>query len=375
MKKLLYIAPVILNHVKPNGVGKKIIGQVHSFSKSYNTSLVSYSDSGLLEFSDMQYSSIKHTSSFRRLAMYFYVFNKVIRDRIDYVYIRYHLADPVYVFLLFILRALGCKIAIEIPTYPYANSFDSRFVSYIKLWVDKLSFPFLRFCVGRIITYSSDEKIFGIPTVKTLNGIDFSKEKMVTKLFDEKLKTINLISVSMTYSCHGYDRIIKGLSTYYKKTRDIKVCFHIVGKGDEIPKLKALTTKLGMESYVVFDGFQTGEDLDALYANSDMAINSLGIHRIGLKTESTLKAKEYCAKGLPIVSSYLLDSLSSEDNSRYVCFVPADDSEVDIEKLVTFYLNLQKEPDYHYEIREKSSKICDMDKTLEKVRDFYNNGK
>ena len=47
MKRLLYIAPVILNHVKPNGVGKKIIGQVHSFSKSYETMLVSYAESGI----------------------------------------------------------------------------------------------------------------------------------------------------------------------------------------------------------------------------------------------------------------------------------------------------------------------------------------
>ena len=38
-----------------------------------------------------------------------------------------------YVFLLFILRALGCKIAIEIPTYPYANSFDSRLLGCFKV--------------------------------------------------------------------------------------------------------------------------------------------------------------------------------------------------------------------------------------------------
>lgn len=370
-KNLLYIVPAILNPVRPNGVGKKILAQMRSFSKAYNAELISYSDTGLLQFSGNQFLPVKSKVRLRRLALYYYVLKKVQHNKIDYIYIRYHLADPLYSLLLYILRTKGCKIVIEIPTYPYASSFDKNLNSFIKLFMDKFSYPLLKYSVGRIVTYSSDNKIFGIETIKTLNGIDFSKEKMVEKYYNENFKAINLISVSMTYSCHGYDRIIRGLANYYQKHRDVKVYFHIVGEGEEIPNLKALTSKLHMDNYVCFDGFLFGDNLDRLYSKSDLAVNSLAIHRIGLKTESTLKAKEYCAKGLPIISSYPIDSLSNNGNKSYVCLVPPNDSDVDIEKVINFYMKLQEQQNYHHCIRDESCKICDMDITLEKVRNFF----
>lgn len=371
MKRLLYIAPVVLNYVKPDGVGKKIIGQVHSFSKSYETKLVSYAESGLFECSNEKSLFVKAKFGFRRLSLYYHILKLLKKEYFDFVYIRYHLADPLYALLLLILKMKGCKIVIEIPTYPYAPSFEKKLSSFLKLFVDRISYPLLHFSVGRIVTYSNDDNIFGIKTIKTLNGIDFNKEKIVTKTFDENNQTISLISVSMTYACHGYDRVIRGLSNYYKENPKVKVCFHIVGKGDEIPKLQSLTKQLHMDEYVFFEGFQTGENLEKIYANSDIAINSLGIHRIGLKSESTLKAKEYCAKGLPIVSSYPLDSLTTEDNNKYVYFVPSNDSSVDIKHMIDFYLNLQQQTNYHQCIRENSSKICDMDVTLKAVRNYF----
>lgn len=60
----------------------------------------------------------------------------------------------------------------------------------------------------------------------------------------------------MTYACHGYDRVIRGLSNYYKENPKVKVCFHIVGKGDEIPKLKSLTKQLHMDKYVFLRAFR-----------------------------------------------------------------------------------------------------------------------
>lgn len=371
MKRLLYIAPVVLNYVKPDGVGKKIIGQVHSFSKSYETKLVSYGESGLFEYSNEKSLFVKAKFGFRRLSLYYHILKLVKKEYFDFVYIRYHLADPLYALLLLILKMKGCKIVIEIPTYPYAPSFEKKLSSSLKLFVDRISYPLLHFSVGRIVTYSNDDNIFGIKTIKTLNGIDFNNEKIVNKTFDENNQTISLISVSTTYACHGYDRVIRGLSNYYKENPKVKVCFHIVGKGDEIPKLQSLTKQLHMDEYVFFEGFQTGENLEKIYANSDLAINSLGIHRIGLKTESTLKAKEYCAKGLPIVSSYPLDSLTAEDNNKYVYFVPSNDSSVDIKHMIDFYLNLQQQTNYHQCIRENSSKICDMDVTLKAVRNYF----
>lgn len=372
MKQFLYVAPVILNYYNPDGVGKKILGQLSSFSKNYKSELIAYSEKGLIQVTGNDIKDIKCNSKLRRFYLYYYVLKRVLKLHTNYLYFRYHLSDPLYIFLLSFLRIIKCRIVIEIPTFPYSKSFKKNFNSFLKLSIDRISYPFLKMSIGRIVTYSSDDKIFGIKTIKTKNGIDYSKIRPVNKRFKKDSLIINLISVSKTYSCHGYDRIIRGLSNYYKTDRRIRVIFHIVGIGDEIPNLKALSSKLKMDKWVIFDGFQTGEKLDELYENSDMAINSIGIHRIGLKTESTLKAKEYCAKGLPIVSSYQLDSLTDEDNKKYVYFVPADDSDVDIDKIVHFYMELQKIPNYNMQIREKSSKIINMDITLQPICKYFN---
>lgn len=109
MKRLLYIAPVKLNYVKPNGVGKKIIGQVHSFSKSYETMLVSYAESGLFECSNEKSLFVKAKFGWRRFSLYYHIYKLVMKEHFDFVYIRYHLADPLYALLLLILKLKGCK--------------------------------------------------------------------------------------------------------------------------------------------------------------------------------------------------------------------------------------------------------------------------
>ena len=82
MKRLLYIAPVILNHVKPNGVGKKIIGQVHSFSKSYETMLVSYAESGIFVNSNEKSLFVKAKFGLRRFSLYYHIFKLVKKEHL-----------------------------------------------------------------------------------------------------------------------------------------------------------------------------------------------------------------------------------------------------------------------------------------------------
>lgn len=122
----------------------------------------------------------------------------------------------------------------------------------------------------------------------------------------------------MTVICHGYDRLIEGIKKYYDLGGDTNIIYHLVGEGEEIKRYKDLVLKYGIEKHVLFYGFKTSSDLDALYEKADIAINSLAIHRIGLQTESTIKSKEYAAKGLPMVSSYAVDAFSAQDNSKYV---------------------------------------------------------
>lgn len=368
--KLLYIATLKLNKNKLSGVEKKIISQCTFFSRFYEVFLLTYS--GLDKIDNGIITRIEEYDDSTKLRR-FNVFHKakiITTQGFQYIYIRYPYSDPYFIYLLRHLNRNHCKTVIEIPTYPYDKNHDGNVMGYIRLGVDKLLSRFIKKYVGRIITYSNDDFIFGQKTINTLNGIDYDKIAPVKGHNDDQC--LNLISVAHLYSCHGYDRIIGGLKNYYANQTLVKVIFHIVGEGPELQNLQSLVEKFHLQDYVKFYGFLSGKELDDIYNISDIAINSLAIHRIGLVTESTLKAKEYCAKGLPVVSAYELDSLTGDDNTRFVHRVSLDDRAVDIGGIVSFYEELSyKVPNYRSIIREHSKQICSMDVTLEPVYKYF----
>jgi len=370
MNKFLYIATDTISISNPSGVCKKIISQCEVFSSINETYLINYS--GKYSFINGKVQEIRQMPQFAKFRRY-YLFKEITKftnGSAYNVYIRYPYSDPLFLFLLSWLKILGCKTIIEIPTYPYTKNHDSNLYSYIRLLTDKVFSVFLRFFVDRIVTYSDDKKIFGIQTINTINGVDFSRINLVNrrnKLYD----VINLVGIAHLYSCHGYDRIIKGLAIYNNEKPKTKVKFSIVGNGPEYENLLNLIQKYNVEESVKLLGFQTGESLDKIYDDSDIAVNSLAIHRIGLYTESTLKAKEYCAKGLPIISSYEVDSLSPDDNTKYVYRVPLDDSPITINRIVDFYNRIRDNRNLNEDIRNKSICICDMPVTLKPVIDYF----
>lgn len=372
-KKLLYIAPVIIDLDKLNGVSKKVLSHYKTFAKFYNTELVSYGPNCLHYFHDEIIEDIPLGKINRRFKLYSYIKTNLLSNEYDYIYIRYSLSDFLFIYILRLLHINGCKIVIEIPTFPYKYELLKWKNGVFRFIVDSMANPLLKKYVGRIVTYSDDDTIFGIKTIKTINGIIYSDVRYNQKQLrsDEE---INLISVSVTMACHGYDRLIDGLNIYYKNGGQVNILYHVVGDGEEITRYRELVKEYRLEKHVVIYGFKGGDELDIIYEKADIAINSLAIHRIGLKTESTIKSKEYAAKGLPIVSSYEIDAFSGEDNDRYVLKVKPDDTPIDIESLVQFYFKIysNKNTDMPSLIRKASQNRSDMVVTLQGVVDYFN---
>ena len=373
--RLLYIAPVYISLVKPDGVAKKVLHHYNVFEKYYDAHLGYYGDEGVVVVHGADTHIVPYDGRHRRYALYEEMETLAKSNRIEKVYIRYPQSDFKFIRLVKSLKAMHADIAIEIPTYPYnlekPASNAQRF--YMIKFVDSILRRTLFKYVGRIITYSDDHTIWDIPCIKTLNGIDFEK---VAPRVPDKHEGISLISCAHYYDVHGCDRLVKGIYEYYKGGGNREIVFHIVGIGAILSKYKKLVKNYKLENHIVFHGYQTGKDLDELYNGADIGINSLAIHRLGLKKESTLKTKEYAAKGLPIVSSYEIDCFTKEDHAKFVCLVPLDDTALNIEDIISFYDELYGQNDSALElsrtIRKKSKAICDMENTLKPVIEYFN---
>lgn len=258
--------------------------------------------------------------------------------------------------LFYELRKQGIKIAVEIPTYPFwkekwmdvLDKFKKgRFLTAFKRALTNVVYFVyahrLKKYVTTIVTFSDKKELWGVSVTGIANGYDFQELEK-----EKKLKTreedLHLLMVASVRSNHGADRVIKGLSTYMKKDPKRNIVFHIVGDGDAIPELKELVNNLGnVQKQVIFHGFMTGQALEDIYHIGDIGVSALGFHRLGVFYASPLKSKEYFAKGLPVVGTTVEhDVLRSKCNKYYLAF-SENDTDIDIEKVCSFYEGLQSQ--------------------------------
>ena len=292
----------------------------------------------------------------------------------DFIYVRRTTADKSYVDFFRIIKKKwpNCKVLIEIFTYPYDKDEFMRLLTWPYYFKEIYQRKKLVQYVDRYITYSEDEVIFGIPTIRTGNGILVDRVKL-PRAEERADDTVSLIAVAFMQKHHGYERVIKGLHDYYKKGNIRKVVCHLVGDGPEKQGYRKLVQKYGLEEKVFFYPTMVGENLDRAYEKGDIAISAIGVYKDGLERENSLKTREYMAKGFPMITGCKVDGINEE--YPFVCQFSNDTSPVDIEKVLAFYDGLCRKyskKEMQQTIRSYVKKIADMPVVMKPIIDFIN---
>lgn len=278
----------------------------------------------------------------KRLDLHF-IYEWVKANEISLLYVRYNRgANPFFVKLFKDLKKLGLTIFLEIPTYPYDKELisKSRF-DYIITAIEKNYRRKLAKYIDRIVTFSQDNFIWGVPTIKILNGVDTNS---IPRKKETHTASITLIGVASILFWHGYDRVIEGLKLYYSTNPKIKVYFNVVGgnmRNENYLNLKQKVKELNLDNYVKFFGELKGKQLDAIFDISDIGVGSLGRHRTGICTFQALKNVEYAIRGIPFIYS---ENSPLFDNEAYIMHCPPDDSPINIMGIVDFYNMLSMTP-------------------------------
>lgn len=370
--KLLYIAALPIDFENLDGVPKKIISQCKALGRDFAVELIYYNQ-GQVRLRELTAGNEKLLGkATSKLDVLRTAGDLVEKGGYGCMYIRYPRSDYLFLRLLKKAKKLGLRIAMEIPTYPYDLEGHETFKGRIINGLDRHFRKQLHRYVDRIVTYSDDREIFGVPTINTINGVDFD----VVKADDTPVDTarqIQLVAVSAMFRVHGYDRLIRGMHEYYKNGGSRNILLKLVGKGDAYGEYHQLVEDFGLQAHVEFCGVRFGDALEEAYRGSALGVNSLAIHRQGLEKESTLKTKEYAAKGLPVLSSSYVDAFSTEGNARYALRIPPDETPVDVEALVAFVDRIYSggtTADIRREIREDGRKTCDVHTTMRPVTEY-----
>ncbi|WP_455585941.1 glycosyltransferase family 4 protein [Bacteroides sp.] len=263
----------------------------------------------------------------------------VRENKIDTVYVRSdHNTTPFLIHLLRQLKRAGSKVVMEIPTYPYDQEYRGLPLGYQRvILMDKCLRRLMTRYVDKIVTFSNHTTIFGRPTIQIANGIDFDAVPL-KKQHPEDDGRLHLIAVATIHPWHGFDRAIRGVSAYNDAVRPgmPQVVLHIVGQGVPavMDEYRQLAEAAAAKDSVIFHGPLFGESLDELFDLCQLGIGSLARHRSGITHLRSLKNREYAARGIPFVYSEIDDDF---ENMPYVMKIPADETPLDIQKVLDFY--------------------------------------
>lgn len=260
-------------------------------------------------------------------------------------------------------------IILEIPTYPYDNE-RKTLKSYPVHLKDRLHRKKLAKYVDRIADLSGAREVFGIPTIHISNGIDMDRLSARAPRDDDG--SFVMVCAASFSLWHGIDRLLVGMSDYYSRGGSKAMLLHLAGEGPEQGRLKSMVSELSLSERVMFHGMCDQDALDRIYAQSDVGIASLGLHRIGIESSSTLKSREYLAKGIPFVYSGEIDVF--QDEPVDFCFqAPSDDSAVNMGQIVEYFetiRNAEPEKELIERIRGYAESHVSVQATMSNVTDY-----
>lgn len=363
----IYVARLNLGAPHLAGVGSKIRAQMHALS-GLPAELDLFSlDEGRVVLGARTVRDCGATRWGRRVAHYlgFHLALAGLRGY-AFAYIRHQGTSPLALWALWRLRRNnpGIRIVLEIPTYPYDGE-NRGLRQRLLLLIDRASRGALHRFVDRVVTFSRQTVIFGIPAISTDNGVDLES---IAPLTPPPVATLELLGLANLSFWHGYDRVIAGLARYLRGAPARPVRFHVIGEGSELPHLREQALAAGLQAEVVFHGAQRGAALEALLKQAHVGISTLAMHRIRTDT-SNIKSREFCARGLPFVIGYADRDFGND--LPFVFHAPASEEPLDMAAVVDWFDGLREQvPEYPRTMRAYAEARLGWDTKLRPVLDY-----
>ena len=261
----------------------------------------------------------------------------------DVLYIRHPGTNPALLGFLAWMKNHNPKlrIVLEFASYPLRGEADT-IAQRLVVASDAALSGLLRARVDHVVTFGDQSEIYGIPCIRSSNGVDVDALP-IRSASPFNPRAPRFLGVASLAKWHGYDRVLRGLREFLDEKPDLAPHVSFAGDGPAAGELEELCTRLRLDDHVTFHGMTTGKALDALFDQSDIAIASLGMHRIGLQTASSLKTREYCARGIPFVFAATDESFA--DGFPFALRIPVGDEPVDLSQVLADYAIMLDEID------------------------------
>ncbi len=376
-KRALLYFPFDIDSLSNRSVFLKSNSLIDGFiNQGYTVDKVFHSNNNLIINEKVETSStlkaLLKIPGFKQLMGYYLPFflASISQKKYDVIFIRHKIATPISLFLLRRLRRNNpkAKIILEYPTYPFADEFKGLVKIYIKLfdtWFRKKNQKYADSCA----VYDLSDKIRGLKAIPIVNGYNSDLESLNLNYslpdFDKKLIITGISSELQHY--HGYDRLLEGISEYYKSGGEYDITFQIIGRGKEIERLLSASEKLNLHGHVKNLGFMTSEQINDVLQNTHIALGSIGLHRINLFEQSPLKSAFYTFVGVPFI--YSGNDKRFDEGFEYKFQIDTTDKPVDIQQIITEYNRLRNK-NYKQEMSDFAKSNLSWSSQVKKLLEY-----
>jgi hypothetical protein len=120
------------------------------------------------------------------------------------------------------------------------------------------------------------------------------------------------------------------------------------------------------KKYIEHLGYKNKSDIDQLINNVHLGISTLALHKKQLMEASTLKTREYVARGLPFIYAYTDPDLN-EDSKEFALEFPNDDSLIDMEKVIEFAKKALEDKELPQKMRKYAEEHLDYEVKMKKL--------
>ena len=197
------------------------------------------------------------------------------------------------------------------------------------------------------------------------NGIDTAKHP-IRRI--PNISSLHILCVANVNAWHGIDRFIYGLHKYESTPDKRNIVLHIVGNGPELPHLKEVITELNLQDNVIFHGYKSGKELDEMFDMCHIALDALAGFRRELTELSSLKSREYCARGIPFIASS--KDVDFPDGWEYIQKIPDDETPVDMNTVIDFANRVMSDPEHPQKMRKYAEENLDWMAKMKVLKEF-----
>ncbi len=187
-----------------------------------------------------------------------------------------------------------------------------------------------------------------------------------SKIFGNNVNMVFLKGASMDAEYNGLDRLMKGMVAYSGPRN-----YTLTIMGNHTIMEERLAKNLGLQGRVFFKKATYGTELNEELEKHHLGVGPLAVHRKGISATSSIKTREFLARGLPFFIAHTDDELfATSDCSAFYEVYHADENNIDLYSLEDFITRLNNIPGYPVKMRAIAQQYFDYKIKIPRWFDF-----